>query len=95
MHEGRIGICRRCAKRVRKGRWHDLYECSANDAIDHKPFRKATRIVQAHLPAGSHEELEASVFWMRGVMPRRMLAEFDGPSMIEALFWESEIFVDD
>ena len=60
--EGQEGNCKRCAKRVRRGRWHDLYECADNDLIDHKAFKRATRIVLAHIPSGIHE---ASVFWMR------------------------------
>jgi len=48
-HEGLMGVCRRCAKRVRRGRWHDIYECADNDLIEHKAFKKATRFVK-HAP---------------------------------------------
>ena len=58
--DGTMGNCRRCAKRVLLGRWHDLYQCADNEEIEHAAFKRATNIVRIHLPSGNQED---SVFW--------------------------------
>ena len=51
--EGSMGWCRRCAKKVKLGRWHDIYQCEDNDRIENAIFVRATRTVRRQMPAAA------------------------------------------
>ena len=54
-----------------------------------KVFVKASRRIR-----GLVKNFEAwNVMWLRGMVPRELLAEFEGPEIHNARIWQSEGFV--
>ena len=86
--EGVVGRCKRCTKVVRLGRKHDFYHCADNDLIDEPAFIKASKRIKRHVEKFD----EHQCLWMRGMVPRELLKDFEGPEIHEARIWESTNF---
>ena len=88
--EGTWGVCRRCAEVVLLGQRHDFYECSDNDKIQGRLFKLASK----RLKSERTDLPEQQCLWMRGLLPRGMAKMMEGPSIIDAMVWESPGFID-
>ena len=89
-NEGVYGVCPRCAKDVTLGREHDIYHCDDNKNIEHAYFKFATERVSRQRAAIDCK----SCFWMRGILPRCMSKQVEGPTIAQARIWESEGFTE-
>ena len=88
-HAGTWGSCPRCAEIVLRGRRHVFYKCSDNDCIDNQFFKLASKKILIR----NFDDPEQECLWMRGILPRNMAKQLEGPSIIDARIWESPGFV--
>ena len=40
------------------------------------------------------DDINQECFWMRGILPKGMTTDLEGPSIIDARVWETEGFID-